>query len=195
MVSLILIIGPPGAGKGTQALKIQEKYGWPWLSMGDLLRAHVKDQSALGHIAQGYMSEGRLVPNALLGDMLLEKLKEYSNTTIILDGYPRTMSQSKALEDSAFSVNLVVHLLVDEKELSDRIVHRSKTENRDDDTPEKLKLRLQIFHKEMSEVIALYRDQHPSIYRTIDAMGDSKDVFERIDKTLSLYPSLFNKGS
>ena len=177
-MSMVLMMGPPGAGKGTQALRLKETFGWTWLSMGDLLRGHVQKNTSLGQVAHGYMKEGRLVPDDLLVGILFEAMDSSQSPYVILDGYPRTLNQALTLEKSTASIAIVLHLEVDEQELSTRIKGRSQKEQRDDDHPEKLKTRLAIYHQEMTSVFSYYLKHYPKLYHQLTASGSEDEVFQ-----------------
>lgn len=183
-MSMVLMMGPPGAGKGTQALRLKKNLHWDWLSMGDLLRSHVEQNSKLGRVAHSYMKEGKLVPDDLLVDILFGAMHSCHAPYVILDGYPRTLNQAQTLAESSFSLSIILHLSLDEKELTRRIAGRARSEGRDDDTPEKFKTRLAIYHREMAEVFAFYKKNHLGQYCKIIAGGSEKEVFDSVMNAL-----------
>lgn len=125
----ILLLGPPGSGKGTQATALQERWGWPHISSGDLLRAHVKDDTGLGRKARPYMERGDLVPDGLIIDMMAERLSEADAAQgYVLDGFPRTVAQAEALDarlaELGLELDAVISLEVPETEILRRLSGR-----------------------------------------------------------------------
>lgn len=178
-MAVVLLVGPPGAGKGTQAAKIKEKYGWKWLSTGDMLRGNIKDGTELGIKAKGFMDEGKLVPDQLLVDMLTHELESNKDCTTLLDGYPRNSTQAETLSSlgAIGEVKLALHLDVDASILGERIEKRAKEEGRSDDTPEKLKKRIEIYENDTAPVIEYYKAKN--VYQVVDADADVDTVFAR----------------
>ena len=183
-MAVVLLVGPPGAGKGTQAEKISEKYGWKWLSTGAMLRDHIKQGTELGLKAKGFMDEGNLVPDQLLVDMLTHELETNKDNTTLLDGYPRNVAQAETLHSlgAIGEVKLALHLDVDASILGDRIAKRAESEGRSDDTPEKLKNRISIYEKETAPVISYYKEK--GVYKVVDADATVDDVFKRVESTI-----------
>lgn len=183
-MSVVLFLGPPGAGKGTQAEKISEKYGWKWLSTGAVLRENIKNATELGQKAKGYMDKGDLVPDKLLVEMLTRELESNRSGTTILDGYPRNVNQAETLSSlgDVGSVALALHLDVDKTILGQRIEHRAKQEGRSDDTPDKLKNRLDVYERETAPIISYYREK--DVYAKVDADADVDTVFARVTDVL-----------
>jgi len=179
-MAIVILVGPPGAGKGTQAARLVEKYSWAWISTGDTLRKNIKEQTELGRKAKGYMDEGQLVPDELLVDMLKAELIRSQDKLTLLDGYPRNANQADTLASlgEIGKVVMALHLDVPSSILEDRISKRSAEEGRTDDTPEKLKTRLAIYEKETSPILNYY--QKKSLYKRVDADATMDIVFERI---------------
>ncbi len=170
----LVLLGAPGAGKGTQAKRIHEKYGIPHISTGDIFRAEIKSASELGLKVQDYVKSGRLVPDQLVVDIVSGRLgKDDCKNGFLLDGFPRTVGQAEAL-DSFLStagkpLDKVLYLKLSETEAVNRLLNRGKTEGREDDTPETIKKRMSVFNDLTEPLIAYY---HASgVLDTID--GDA----------------------
>jgi adenylate kinase len=165
----VIFFGPPGVGKGTQAMIIAERMGWAHISTGDMLRAHVKDGTALGLKAKGIMDQGLLVPDDLVIDMFLERLSELEpDQGFVLDGFPRTLVQAKVLDEALAkmgkAIDIAINITAVDDVLIDRMLNRAKDSGRPDDTPEAIKTRLEV-QKPSAELLAHYR-----------AAGKLKDV-------------------
>lgn len=157
----VIFFGPPGVGKGTQAQIIAERCGWAHISTGDMLRAHVKDGTALGARAREYMDKGLLVPDELVIDMFMERLGELrKDQGFVLDGFPRTLVQAKALDAALASrsreIDRCVNITAPDDVLIDRMVGRAKESSRSDDTPEAMRTRLEQ-QKPPEELLGHYR--------------------------------------
>lgn len=158
----LLLIGAPGAGKGTQAQRIADHFGLVHISSGDLLREHVAKQTALGQAAQAYMARGDLVPDALVLDMLRKPvIAAAAAGGYVLDGFPRTVEQAEAgydvAKDLGVSVQLAVYLEVPREELVERIVQRGLTSGRSDDTREVVERRLEVYETHTRPLLDYYR--------------------------------------
>src|SRR4026207_1725037 len=162
MINLILF-GPPGAGKGTQSAKLIEKYSLTHISTGDLFRKHLKEGTALGKLAQDYMTKGNLVPDQVVIDMVDEKIKSSGNINgIIFDGFPRTTPQAIALDELLASkhapIKVLIELVVTEDELMRRLAERAIKENRPDDArPEVIANRIAVYKAETLAVANYYK--------------------------------------
>ena len=193
MINLILF-GPPGAGKGTQSAKLIDKYSLTHISTGDLFRKHLKEGTALGKLAQDYMSKGNLVPDQVVIDMVDDKIKSSGKIQgIIFDGFPRTIPQAEALDKLLESKNapikVLVELVVPEDELKTRLADRATKENRPDDAkPEVIANRIAVYKAE-TVVVADYYKQHNK-YASVIGVGDIEQIFKNIcteiDKSLLL---------
>jgi adenylate kinase len=182
----IILFGPPGAGKGTQAKKLQEKYDIPHLSTGHIFRTAIKNETELGKKVKSILDSGDLVPDETVVDLVREELeKEPYKDGYILDGFPRTVTQAKAydelLEENGEELTAFVVLEVPEEELIKRILSRG--EGRSDDTEEGVKNRLAVYHNETAPVREYYEQKDK--VEAIDGVGSIDDIFHRITEALS----------
>ena len=169
----LLLIGAPGAGKGTQATRIAEHFGVAHLSSGDLLREHVVRGTATGKTAQEYMERGDLVPDAVVLDMLRKPVIEATAAGgYVLDGFPRTVDQAEAAYAVAkglgVAVQVAVHLDVDSASLVERLVTRGQAEGRTDDTPEVIQHRIDVYEERTQPLLEYYRSRE----RLVSVNGD-----------------------
>jgi len=184
----LVLLGPPGSGKGTQASRLKEYLQVPHISTGDLLRAEVAAGSALGNEAKAVMARGDLVSDEILLGMLESRFgREDTATGFILDGYPRNQAQADALGallakfgkrmDHAVQLEVPFELLVE------RIAGRAAAEGRADDTPDSVRTRLKVYDDQTAPVIEYYR-QHGQL-AVIDGVGSLDEVFVRLVEALS----------
>ncbi|MFT4565980.1 MAG: adenylate kinase [Saprospiraceae bacterium] len=180
----LILFGPPGSGKGTQAKILEEKYGLLQVSTGDLFRYELGNNTPLGQEARTYMDKGRLVPDAVTVAMLKNKLEMHPDVRgYILDGFPRTIAQSKALDtllqDRGETVSQLIALVVEEDEIVNRLLERGKTSGRADDANEEvIRNRIAVYKKETSPVYNYYEKQTLSI--EISGLGDIDDIYKRL---------------
>lgn len=177
----IIIFGPPGAGKGTQASLIEEKYDIPHLSTGEIFRSAIKNETELGKKVKSILDSGDLVPDETVVALVEEELeKEKYRSGYVLDGFPRTVPQARSfdrmLEEWGTALDAFLLLMVPEKELVSRIL--SRDEDRSDDTEEKVKKRLQVYWEETRPVLEHYRKK--DLVYEIDGVGSIKKIFSRI---------------
>lgn len=182
----IIIFGPPGAGKGTQANLISEEYNIPHLSTGEIFRSAIKNETPLGKEVKSILDAGELVPDEKVVALVEEELKDSKyDDGYILDGFPRTVPQAEAfdqiLETKGKELDAFLELNVPEEELIDRILSRG--EGRSDDTPEKVKNRLNVYRQETAPVINHYKKQ--DLVENIYGVGSIEEIFSRIKTTLS----------
>jgi adenylate kinase len=184
-MAIIILVGPPGAGKGTQAARLVEQYGFAWVSTGDTLRQNIKQNTLLGQKARSYMDAGKLVPDELLVDMLKAELSRHPSRLTLLDGYPRNAAQAETLSGlgEVGTVKLALHLDVPASILTSRISKRSVEEGRSDDTPEKLKIRLDVYEKETFPILNYYKNKN--LYSRVDADASMEAVYSRIQDVLT----------
>ncbi len=181
----IILFGPPGAGKGTQAKLLQDKYAIPHLSTGDIFRTAIKNETPLGVKVKSILDSGQLVPDETVVDLVAEELKapKYDNG-FILDGFPRTVPQAEAFNEIAANQNKAVDafvvLTVPEKELVSRILSRGQ--GRADDTEEKIKTRLEVYRSETEPVQNYYKAK--GVEKEINGIGTVEEIFDRITSSL-----------
>lgn len=193
----LILLGPPGAGKGTQAKRLVAKYGILQLSTGDMLRAAVKAGTPVGRQVQEIMARGALVPDDVVVGIVAERIAQPdARKGFILDGFPRTVPQAAALDrmlqEKGLALDAVIELRVDEDVLVERIESRIAEMKalgeplRDDDSPKVLKQRLAAYRDQTTPLIAYYRDR--GRLRSVDGMAPIADVTAAIDKALSPGP-------
>jgi len=180
----ILMIAPPGAGKGTQGALIAAHFNIPHIATGDLLRDHVARQTPLGQAVQGYLNRGELVPDQIVLDMVREAIiaAKAAGGGYVLDGIPRNMEQARAAYEIAselgMTADVALHLQADDAELTRRLLARAALEHRSDDTPEVIAQRLALYHKVTAPILAWYRDR--GILVSVDAMRSAAEVGREI---------------
>ena len=183
----LILFGPPGAGKGTQAKNIADKYATARISTGDMLRAAVKNGTELGKLAKSYMDKGELVPDSVVIGIIKDRIKESdAQKGFMLDGFPRTVGQAEALtqmlESEGVSIDAVVSIEVVDSEIINRILERQKIEGREDDSEKVVKNRLRVYRSQTEPLKSYYSAQ--GVLREVDGMGSIDEVFSRIDKVL-----------
>jgi len=182
MLNLVLF-GPPGAGKGTQSQKLIDRYQLVHISTGDLFRAHISNQTALGQQVSKLIADGELVPDSITIAMLEEEIvKNPEAKGFIFDGFPRTVAQAEALdrflESKGTAISGVVALDVTEEELTARIAKRKAISNRADDDAEKLKKRIEEYFNKTIHVLPYYEQQGK--LTKVNGIGDIDAIFEEI---------------
>ena len=180
---LIVFIGPPGAGKGTQAKRLTSQLKIPHLSTGDMLREAKRDGTRLGQLAAEYMDGGQLVPDPLVVSIVGERISQPDcRQGCLFDGFPRTLGQAQSLDDclqqQGTSLDMVLELRVEESELVERMLARAKTEQREDDTPETIRRRLEVYALQTRPLINFYRQR--GLLEVVDGSGTVDEVFERV---------------
>jgi adenylate kinase len=184
----IVLFGPPGAGKGTQALKIIEKYQLIHLSTGDILRAELAAQTPLGQKAKKFMDKGELVPDEVVIDMIDSKIEKNQDASgFIFDGFPRTTAQAEALDKllqkKNTPISIMLSLEVEKDELVKRLLGRGQVSGRSDDQDESIiENRIKVYHNETSPVKGFYKNQGKQF--EIDGMGTIDEIFERLCKVI-----------
>ncbi|MCX6247099.1 MAG: adenylate kinase [Bacteroidetes bacterium] len=179
----LILFGPPGAGKGTQAVKIAEKYGWVHVSTGDILRSEVSQGTPLGLKVKAVMEAGTLVSDELLIEIMESVFRKNSKAGgFVLDGFPRTLKQAKELEGMleklGTKVSLVLSLEVESEELAKRMLKRAQEQGRKDDTEEVIKNRLVQYHQHTKPLIEYYESKN--LLKNLMGMGTIEDIFESL---------------
>ncbi|MGF1669355.1 MAG: adenylate kinase [Balneolaceae bacterium] len=178
---ILILFGPPGAGKGTQASLISDYYNIPHLSTGNIFRSAIKNETPLGKKVKSILDEGKLVPDQVVVDLVADEIKkpEY-NHGYILDGFPRTVEQAlsfdEILSETGQSVNSLISLTVPKNELVKRILSRG--EGRSDDTEEKIKTRLNVYERETKPVMDYYKKKN--LVKPVNGVGNVEEIFKRI---------------
>ena len=190
----VVLLGPPGAGKGTQAQVIAEQLGVPAISTGDIFRANVSGQTELGQKAKEYMDAGDLVPDEITVAMVKDRLDEPdAKVGFLLDGFPRTIAQAEQLRDSlgelGQALDRVLELVVEEDELVRRLSGRrmlvdGEMVQRDDDRPETVRHRLEVYREQTAPVAGFY--ESVGLLSRIDAIGAVEEVTARAMKALGV---------
>ncbi len=176
----IVFIGPPGAGKGTQAELLIETYGVVHLSTGDMLRAARDAQTEVGRKAEQYMSRGELVPDEVIVDIIGQRLEEpdCAEKGFLLDGFPRTIAQAEALDEKLATMetplDVVLEIRVPEEELFQRLAGRGRA----DDKPEVIRQRLVAYRKQTEPLLEYYTKK--DLLQTVEGLGSVEDVFQRV---------------
>jgi adenylate kinase len=183
----LLLLGPPGAGKGTQAQLLVERLGIPQVSTGDMLRAAVAAGSEVGRQAKSYMDAGKLVPDAVVIGVAEERLgRPDAKQGFILDGFPRTAAQAEALDRMlpklGCELERCVALTVDEDELVKRLLRRAELEGRSDDNETSIRTRMREYKDKTEPLIAYYRGR--GVLREVDGLGEIEEVARRIAQAL-----------
>lgn len=196
----IVLFGPPGAGKGTQAEKLIEEYNLIHLSTGDILRGEIKEKTELGKKAKKVMDKGELVPDEIVIGMIEHKLDAHKDAEgFIFDGFPRTKAQAEALdqllENKETEITAMLALEVEHPELVDRLLNRGKDSGRaDDQNIETIENRIKVYHTETSPLIEYYTEQEK--FQGVKGMGTIEEIFERLCSTIDevLAAKLEEKG-
>src|SRR5689334_9334726 len=187
----LILMGPPGAGKGTQAKVVADHFGVPAISTGDIFRANVSQGTELGVKAKQYMDAGEYVPDEVTNLMVRNRIdEEDAEPSFLLDGYPRTLAQVEELDGmikhTGHQLDAVLVLTVDSEELVQRLLERAKTEGRADDTEEVVRRRQEVYAEQTEPLIGVYRDR--GILVEVDGMGEIDDVTKRIFDALDVVP-------
>ena len=182
----LLIMGPPGAGKGTQAAMICEEFGIPHVSTGDLFRLNLTQGTALGQEAKKYMDAGEYVPDSVTNGMVRERLKDADTQVgFLLDGYPRTVAQVAELDGmlSAKPLDRVIELTADTDAVVKRLLGRAIEQGRADDTEEVIRRRLEVYEEQTAPLTALYKSR--GLLVQVDGLGSVEEVTARISAALN----------
>ena len=184
----LLLIGPPGAGKGTQASKLSEVFGIPAISTGDIFRANVKNETPLGLEAKSYMDRGAYVPDELTNKLVRDRLQNPDCANgFLLDGYPRTADQVNELDDilreNDSSLDAVIQLTADTDEVVKRLAKRAIEQGRSDDTEDVIRNRMAVYEDQTAPLISLYAARGSLIM--VDGLGEIDEVTSRIVEALN----------
>ena len=181
----IVLFGPPGSGKGTQAQNLIQKFNLKQISTGDLFRHNIKNETELGKLAKSYMDKGELVPDQVTIDMLIDELKKPTDAKgFIFDGFPRTVFQTEALEGIVKDVlndqiDICLSLVVEDEILVKRILERGKTSGRSDDANENtIRNRIKEYYTKTAEVAELYKKQGK--YVEVNGVGEIVEIAEKL---------------
>jgi adenylate kinase len=179
----LLIMGPPGAGKGTQAAVIGEHYGIPAISTGNIFRLAITNRTPLGERIKRIISDGGYVPDSLTLRVVVQRLEEEdAKGGWLLDGFPRTVGQVKALDAEldahGFDLDAVVSLTADEEAIVQRMLNRAAIEGRPDDNEETFRNRLEVYHEQTDPLLEVYRER--GLLIEVDGMGTVDEVSERL---------------
>ncbi len=188
MINLI-IFGPPGSGKGTQATRLAEKYNLTHLSTGDLFRHHMKNDTELGLLAKSYIEKGELVPDEVTTNMVKDfLLQDHDTDGFIFDGYPRTTAQAESLDQLTEEIleapiTVTLALTVDDDELTQRILERGKTSERKDDSDINIiKNRIVEYNNKTAPVAEYYKKQQK--YQEVNGIGSIEDITQSLSEAL-----------
>jgi adenylate kinase len=178
----LLIIGPPGSGKGTQAVHIAKHFSIPTVSTGEIFRTNVSEETPLGLEAAKYLNDGAFVPDHLTNALVKDRLRDVDvQPGFLLDGYPRTAPQVMELDNMLASLghrlDAVVELRAPDSELEQRMIQRAKEQGRQDDTVEVFRRRLDLYHRETHEVVAVYAGRGMVV--SVDGSGEPRAITER----------------
>jgi adenylate kinase len=185
----MLIIGPPGSGKGTQAARISERLGVVAISTGDIFRDNVKRETPLGVEAKTYMDAGDFVPDSVTNSMVRDRLAaDDVQEGFLLDGYPRTAAQVAELDDilreNDLELDVVLQLTADDEELVKRLLGRASLDGRSDDKEQVIRHRLGLYHDQTEAVVSRYAER--GIVTEVDGLGSIDEVTERVMAALTV---------
>jgi adenylate kinase len=181
------MVGPPGAGKGTQAARVSEQYGIPAIATGDIFRSNIKEQTPLGVEVKAIVDAGDYVPDSLTNALVTSRLEEPDAANgFLLDGYPRTLEQVAYLDGilarDGQSLDAVIQLVADQDEVVNRLRKRAIEQGRTDDTEGAIRHRQQVYLRETMPLIAVYRDR--GLLIEVDGLGDIDEVSSRVASAL-----------
>ena len=184
----IILLGPPGSGKGTQGKLLAERLGVPKIATGDLIRAAMRDSTPLGRQAKDYYDRGLLVPDEIILGLIAEVLgSPEARQGVVMDGFPRTIAQAEAVDrllaERGTQVDRVLTFQVREDELVRRMLGRAQEEARSDDTPETIRKRLAVYREQTEPLVVYYRDR--GLVTDIAAAGPIETVAQRVQEAVS----------
>ena len=184
----LLLLGPPGAGKGTQAQLLVERLAVPQISTGDMLRAAVAAGTEVGKLAQGYLDRGELVPDEVVIGVARERLGQPdAKDGFILDGFPRTRAQAETLDELLAQLGTplerCVSLVVDDDEVVGRLIKRAEIEGRADDNEQTIRKRMRVYRKQTEPLVAYYGER--SLLCDVEGQGSIEDIAGRVQGALA----------
>ena len=184
----LLIVGPPGAGKGTQAARLAAAYGIPAIATGDIFRHNIADKTPLGIEVKAIVDAGDYVPDSLTNALVTKRLEqEDARDGFLLDGYPRTLDQVTYLDEmlasKAQAVDAVIRLVADQEEVVSRLQKRAIDQGRVDDSEAAIRHRQEVYARETTPLIEVYRDK--GLLIEVDGLGEIDDVSARISEALA----------
>lgn len=183
----LLIVGPPGSGKGTQAAFVADAYGIPAISTGDIFRHHITNQTELGIKVKAIVDAGDYVPDDLTNELIAARLSEPDAANgFLLDGYPRTLDQVDFLDELLAAdgkLEAVIRLTADKDELVKRLTHRAHEQGRADDTEEAIRHRQDVYNAQTAPIIEVYRER--GLLAEVDGIGSVDEVAARIREALA----------
>lgn len=184
----MVLLGPPGAGKGTQAARISERLNIPAISTGDIFRKNIAEGTELGKAAKSYIDKGEYVPNEVTNGLVRDRLHwDDAVEGFLLDGYPRTLDQVEELERmldaDGLSLDVAVEITADTEEIVKRLLKRATEQNRADDTEPVIRHRMEVYTAQTQPLVDVYRDM--GLLVQVDGIGDIDEVTERIYEALS----------
>jgi len=185
---IIVFLGPPGSGKGTQAARLAARSGIPAISTGEMLRQAAAEGTPLGLRAKGIMDAGELLPDGVIVALIRERIaRPDAAKGFLLDGFPRTSGQAEAfqkmLSEAGLKVDAAVNLLVDEGRLIERMAHRGRVEGRSDDNPETIRERLRVYREKTAPLVAWFEREGTLV--NVDGLGEIEEVSGRIDDAIA----------
>jgi adenylate kinase len=183
----LILFGPPGSGKGTQACKIAEKYGFGHISTGEIFRREMKNETELGLKVKGIVERGELVPDEVLVEILEAGIRAKGVVEgMIFDGYPRTLQQADDLgilmQKKNDTIDIVLSLEVNDKEIIDRLLKRAQKEGRKDDTREVIENRIEVYNKQTQPLIDYYKER--GVFASVNGIGTIDEIFDGICKVI-----------
>lgn len=187
-MTAMVLLGPPGAGKGTQATRIAEKLSIPAISTGEIFRTNMSEGTEIGLQAKAFIDRGEFVPDSVTNAMVKARLSAPDTANgFLLDGYPRNVEQAHVLadmcEEAGIKLDLVLEIQVDEDEVVTRMMKRAEEQHRTDDTEPVMRHRLEVYHQQTEPVAAYYADH--DLLQVVDGSGSIDEVTERIFAVLN----------
>lgn len=183
----LVVMGPPGAGKGTHAKEISNRFSIPWISTGDIFRHHKSQGTELGKLIESYIDKGEFVPDSVTDRIVCDRLQQTdADRGFLLDGYPRSIPQAEVLKavlaQSGQILNGAIYLDVPATEVKKRLLHRAEVEGRTDDTPEVIDHRLEVFFKSTQPLLDFYKQE--GVLFDVDGVGTIPEIAARLNRVM-----------